>query len=132
MKTKTLEELILENESTSGIEEFFGLLFQSRDVAHLNHLATKSYAEHMALGGYYDGIVGLVDGLVEAYQGMYSIVDIKIPNAEKQDSIGYFESLLKMVIDNKDNLFKDSYLLNMVDTITELITGTLYKLKYLK
>lgn len=31
---------------------FFGKLFHSRDVAHLIHLSTKSYEEHIALNEY--------------------------------------------------------------------------------
>ena len=42
-------------------------LFHSRTQTHIFHLQTQSYAEHMALNTYYDGIVPLVDGLVEAY-----------------------------------------------------------------
>ena len=49
-------------------------LFHSRTQAHIFHLQTQSYAEHMALNVYYDGIVPLIDGIVEAYQGKYGIV----------------------------------------------------------
>ena len=49
-------------------------LFHSRTQAHIFHLQTQSFAEHMALNTYYDGIVPLVDGIVEAYQGKYGIV----------------------------------------------------------
>ena len=49
-------------------------LFHSRTQAHIFHLQTQSFAEHMALNTYYDGIVPLIDGIVEAYQGKYGIV----------------------------------------------------------
>ncbi len=49
-------------------------LFHSRTQAHIFHLQTQSFAEHMALNVYYDGIVPLIDGIVESYQGKYGIV----------------------------------------------------------
>ena len=33
--------------------KFIGTLFQSRDMMHLQHLQTTSFAEHKALGAYY-------------------------------------------------------------------------------
>ena len=41
--------------------KFIGLLFQSRDMMHIAHLQTTSFAEHKALNGYYDGILDLAD-----------------------------------------------------------------------
>ncbi|MEN9389320.1 MAG: hypothetical protein RLY61_404, partial [Candidatus Parcubacteria bacterium] len=35
--------------------KFLGVLFQSRDIMHLTHLDTRSFAEHKALNAYYDG-----------------------------------------------------------------------------
>ena len=53
----------------ADIQQFIGLLFASRDYAHKAHLNTDSFAEHMALNGFYDGIVDLSDGLAEAWMG---------------------------------------------------------------
>ena len=49
-------------------------LFHSRTQTHIFHLQTQSFAEHMALNTYYDAIVPLIDGIVEAYQGIYGII----------------------------------------------------------
>ena len=67
--------LILEQESDKGdFVEMISLLFHSRTQAHTFHLQTESFAEHKALEGYYDGIVGLIDSITESYQGKYGIV----------------------------------------------------------
>ena len=46
-------------------------------MSHKYHLQVKgdmgSYAAHVALGAYYEGIQDLVDTLVEVYQGQYEI-----------------------------------------------------------
>ena len=52
-------------------EEFVSLVLLDRDTAHLAHWKTKSYAEHKALGEFYDGVLDLIDGFVEQYQGYY-------------------------------------------------------------
>jgi hypothetical protein len=39
------------------IEQLMAILFLSRDLAHREHLRTKSYAQHKALQKFYEGIV---------------------------------------------------------------------------
>ena len=56
------------------IEKFISTLFASRSQAHIYHLQTKSYAEHVALQAYYEGIVDMIDSIVEAYQGKHGII----------------------------------------------------------
>ena len=54
-------------------------LFQSRDIMHLAHLKSNSYAAHVALGDYYDSVLGFADDLVETYQGCEGkLADINI------------------------------------------------------
>ncbi len=38
-------------------------LLLARDITHREHLKTRSYAQHMALGDFYTGIVDLADSL---------------------------------------------------------------------
>ena len=128
---KTFQEVIDYSEST-GVTIFFSKLFESRDVAHLNHLGTKSFAEHMALNSYYEEIIPLVDSLIESYQGCYGLIEISIGSSGKQDSVAYFTSLKDYIFENKEKYFKDTFLLNQIDTIIQLISSTIYKLKYLK
>lgn len=41
--------------------EFVARSFAVRTAAHLAHLQSRSYAEHVALGGFYDSLIDLVD-----------------------------------------------------------------------
>ena len=52
-------------------EQFVSQVLLARDVAHLAHWKTKSYAEHKALNEFYDSVLELIDGFVEQYQGYY-------------------------------------------------------------
>jgi hypothetical protein len=133
-KTNTVNE-----QKESGKKDFtemVSLLLHSRTQAHTLHLQTKSYAEHMALNGYYDGIGDLVDGLIESYQGKYSILKgyKQYPIEDYKDTtttINYLKELCDKVCDLK-NCCKDSYIQNQIDTVCELINSTLYKLRFLK
>jgi len=66
-----------ERNETGDVVDMIATLLHSRSQAHIFHWQTKSqssFAEHMALGTYYDEIVELIDGIVESYQGKYEII----------------------------------------------------------
>ena len=111
-------------------------LLHSQTQVHIFHLQTKSYSEHKALQGYYEGIDALVDGVIESYQGKYGIItNYKTYDMEQysngKKTISYFTGLLKVIDENRD-CCEDSYIQNQIDTIQELINSTVYKLKFLK
>lgn len=115
-------------------------LLHSRTQTHIFHLQTTgpgSFAQHMALGGYYDSIVGLIDGLVESYQGRYGkLVGYTIPGDLREYSsvdglITYFSGLDMFVEKIRTQIPQDSYIQNQIDEITALIVSTTYKLKML-
>ncbi len=142
LKNKLLEEvkrrgLVVEQQTkNSDYVEMISLLLHSRNQIHVFHLQTKSYAEHIALNGYYDGVVTLFDGIVESYQGKYGIIkNFKTFKVEQyrnnKKTISYFERLLDIIDQNRDSV-EDSYIQNQIDTVQELINSTIYKLRFLK
>lgn len=120
-----------------NFETLISMLLHSKTQAHVFHLQTKSYAEHMALAGYYGGIDDLVDSLVESYQGKYGIIknyeSFKVDSYKDNSQLqAYFKTLDKEVTKLRADTDKDTYLANQVDTVVELIQSTLYKLAFLK
>ena len=116
------------------VSQFVSTLFASRTQAHIFHLQSTSYAQHIALGAYYDSIVAATDALVELIQGRYGIVrGYTSPATFKEDdsTVSYFEALLKYVDINRNNLPQDSNIQNQVEVIVDLVDSTLYKLKFL-
>ena len=113
-------------------------LLHSQTQVHVFHLGVTgsgSYAAHKALQGYYEGIDGLVDGLIESYQGKYGLLksykSFKIQSFKSiKSTIQYLESLNEMIEENRD-CCDDSFIQNQIDTVQELLFSTLYKLKYL-
>lgn len=110
---------------------FFGQLFQSRDIAHLCHLNTRSFAEHKALNEYYDGLLDLIDSLLESYQGSLSNggrVNIVIPSSEYCNIQMHLTSVKQYISTHRYTVFKESQLQNIVDEILALIDKTNYLL----
>jgi hypothetical protein len=116
--------------------KFISYLFHSRTQTHVFHLQTPSYAEHIALQAYYEGIVPLIDALVESYQGKNGIItDYTNFNLKqytgREQVVAYLETLCNAAYQAYE-VTEDSYLQNQIDTVTELIKSTIYKLSYLK
>lgn len=115
--------------------EMISVLFHARSQAHIFHLQTKSFARHMALGDFYDGIVGLADRFVEAYQGKYGIIKGYRGDTDFEEGDGnvlsFFESLEKYIAGAASKLPKDPDLLNIHADMLDLIHTTQYKLKNL-
>jgi len=120
------------------MNEYIGTLFQSRNQAHIYHLQTTSYAKHTALNKYYDDIIGLVDSIVESYQGKYEILKgYKMVGTLKdlendEEIVAYFEQLARYCELKRKKLPQDGFLNNLYDSVDELINSTIYKLKVLK
>ena len=117
------------------MNQFIGCLFLARDIAHSAHLNTRSYAKHMALGSFYDGIIDLADTLAEAYQGRHGLMGpITRQSAKKPgDILAFLEGSLKEIEACRYECVPrtDSTLQNIIDEIVALYLSTIYKLKFL-
>ena len=119
----------------AGCADFVGMLFLARDVAHSAHLNTRSYAKHIALNEFYDGVIDLADKFAEAYQGKYGLIGpISLMSAKKTNNVvdfleGQVDDLMEMrykVVDKECTAIH-----NIIDEIEGLYMSTLYKLKFL-
>ena len=121
---------------TGGFKEIISVLFHSRNQVHIYHLQTESYAEHKALQDYYDGVLDLIDGLVESYQGKYGILTnyttLKVDDYVSNDEVQSYLNKVNSVIEKNRTSVKEPYIQNQIDSVQELIFSTLYKLKFLK
>jgi hypothetical protein len=113
--------------------DFASTLLNAATTAHFMHLQTKSYAQHMALAGLYEGLPDLVDGVVEQCQGKYGLVE-NYPSQEAAgdaDPVEFVQWLSSYVKEARVSLPQDSEVQNDVDSIASLIDSTLYKLRFL-
>ena len=118
------------------VQELMGVLFASRDFAHKAHLNTESYAEHVALGGFYDDIIDAADAFAEAWQGRNGKRIGNIPSYDSMSSgkpAVILKRYLKEVEDCCEECCKDdSALQNLFDNIVAVYLSTIYKLTFLK
>ena len=121
--------------------KLFSKLFESREMAHIYHLQVSgepgSHAKHTALGEYYEGVLGLIDDVIESFQGQYGIVEeyatIDTKETGSKDTIEYFNELARFIKEERKCInLEDTHLHSIIDDIVVLLYKTLYKLKYTK
>lgn len=113
--------------------EFLSVLNSAKQQAIFWHNQSESYAEHRTLNGFYDRILGLLDGLVESTAGIYGrpkgyeahdFVDW----TSTDDTIKYFQNLYKYVQSERGSLYQETWIQNQIDEIAAQIAQTIYLL----
>lgn len=132
MKLKELlSDEVLEE---SSIGKFIGALFNARNEAHRIHLDTESYAQHMALGNFYDSIIDLADSFAEAVKGKHGkfVISYDI-NFQADSALDFIIQFTEWLVNEGIKLIpEDSYLLNILDEIQALAYSIKYKIETLK
>lgn len=107
---------------------FVMALFAARTSAHAAHLMTSSYAEHVALDGFYKDIVELADRYAEASIGLAG--PLKFSETQPALELRPLTMLknLRSVVAVARNSCKDEARLNILAEIDELTYSTAYKI----
>ena len=102
-----------------------------RTATHILHFISTSYAQHMALGDFYEGLVDLVDRYAEIH--MAEAASVSFPSAVPPRGTpaavltDYLELVREEMADEATNKTKETILTE----IEELTLRTLYKIKRL-
>jgi hypothetical protein len=111
-------------------------LLHSAIITQIMHWQTESYAAHKALGKYYETIPGLLDDVIEAYQGKNNVIlgnfPSKMESYENMQPLEYMEYLNQELTEGRSLFGDDPEILNLVDAIADLIDSTMYKLRRFK
>ena len=112
---------------------FVSYLKDSFDQAVVWHLQTDSYAVHKALNKFYDGILGLTDGLIESVSGIHGRpmkyqIDSPVDYKNPEQVIKYFKSCYNMIEKERKDIYQETWIQNQVDEISALFASTLYLL----
>jgi len=125
-----------EQPEEDSLNELVMDLLHSATVTHIMHWQTESYAQHVALGEFYQAMPDLVDGVVEAYQGKNNVILRKFPinmeSYEDMTPLFYMEYLNQELYESRGLFGDDSEIQNLVDGIADLIDTTIYKLRRFK
>jgi DNA-binding ferritin-like protein len=115
------------------IGEFIITLLHAVTNSHIIHwqCIDRSYAEHQALGKFYDELQDLIDGLMESIMGKYGIpADLPVtyyhPAETGKEEL---EALSQFVQQKRQELPQDSEIQNDIDSIQTLINQTLFLLR---
>lgn len=117
------------------METLIATLFLARELTHREHLRTRSYAQHMALGSFYDGIVDLADSIAETYQGRFGLLG-EIPmlvNTVNGTIADVLQSHVDWIAANRYQAVPQSEtaIQNLIDEAVALYLSTIYKLRFL-
>lgn len=123
----------------SVMPKFILTCFHARTNAHLLHLASKSYAQHIALEEFYTGLTELTDQIAEVWQGDYGQIafgDYPVTGSVKfvDDPSALMDGLSAWIADHRNETCDkdDTYIQNLIDEIVALTRRTQYKLTNLK
>lgn len=114
---------------------FIMALLHARTTSHLQHWRTSSRSDHTALQFFYEGIIPLLDGYVEASQSIYlKVVPEDGYTFPTESPLIYFENLAAYIDECRymKGFPMETWLQNKVDEIRLLIAQTIYQLRELK
>lgn len=118
------------------MNKIISTLFGARDTAHKLHLASRSFAEHLALGELYDALLQSADSIAEQIQGKYGLMDLpEITSAEFKSTNGTdFVRTLASWAEHAKSEFnpEDTHLLNEWDVVISAVYRAKYKIENLK
>lgn len=113
-------------------------VFSSRDLAHLTHWSTDSYATHMATDDFYKEAPLKLDNFIETYQGLFSKVKFKEDEdldeelEEESDIVKRLQGDVKWIEASREDLTKGlTPLENLLDELVDFYASVLYKLRFL-
>ncbi len=133
----------------SPAAELIARCFAARTFAHLAHLTAGSFAQHMALGEFYDAVASAADEFAECYMavnGKFALADFpRVALATGEPSQALID-LRTWIASNREECCepptKDSEtaerddidcteLANLIDNIQAVVDRAIYKLKFL-
>lgn len=111
------------------------LCFQARTDAHVFHLQSRSYSQHMALNMFYDEVIDLIDDYAETFQGKYGLIDSYPSTPIKASSaVELIQGFVDWIAENRKDCYapEDQDLSSQIDLIAALGHRTIYKLRNLR
>lgn len=121
-------------DDAAGVATMVMNLFHARTYAHILHLQSRSFSQHMALNTLYDELPGLVDSFVESYQGLHGVIPsypTEIPpKYPTQEPLSFVAGVSSMLASLRTSVV-ETELQNILDEIATLLNSTSYKLQNL-
>jgi hypothetical protein len=118
------------------MENLLALLLQARNVAHIHHWKTKSFAQHLALGELYDLLSSMADSLAEMYMGAHGdlndIAHDEHTGWDKHDALGFIVQLHQGLEELKRSIPQEEWFVNKYEELQGSVAQIKYKLEQLR
>ena len=118
---------------TLSVEELAAHVFATRNGAHLAHWKTTSYAQHMALGEFYEALPALIDEIMEVHFGQIEGKDIKpvrqVATPKPETIVDYIANEAKWIRQSRDSFSDNETIKALIDDLSACYDKCLYKLK---
>lgn len=116
------------------IEELVERVFATRNAVHLAHWKTNSYAQHQALGSFYDDLIDKIDSIVEMYQGAFDLIEkVQTRQVSANNILNHLNSEVEWIEENMTEL---SGGIKAIENVLQDLSGsyytTIYKLTHLQ
>ena len=117
------------------MENLLALLLQARNVAHVHHWKTKSFAQHLALGELYELLTELADELAELDIGAHGDFG-PVPHDEpagwdKNDPLTFIRQLYSNLEALKPTIPQEPWYINKYEELQGAVARIKYKLEQL-
>lgn len=110
-------------------EKLVDTVLGTANTAHIAHLASRSYAEHMALGEFYDGAREAVDAFIEAAIGD----GMPVPGFDGGPILAQIEKEYENLSGARGDICQGCPTLeNLYDELMAVYVKAIYKLKRFK
>ena len=115
------------------IDELASRVFAARDAAHRAHWRTGSFAQHMALGEFYEGVIDAIDEIVEVHQGVNGTIEqftVEVPPIS--NITAWLQAEADWIADNRDQIAAgNDAVRNLIDGVGAIYRRAIYKLTQL-
>lgn len=121
--------------SESPQEELLCEMLEASAQAKVFHWQTSSFAEHEAMGEFYNDFNSLMDKFIEAYQGCYGRImvgcEMEVKPYTMEAPVAFLTELKDYISgDARMLVLGNSALANILDEINGLVGQTLYRLTF--
>lgn len=116
-------------------EELLCEMLEASAQAKVFHWQTSSFAEHEAMGEFYEGFNDLMDKFIEAYQGCYGRImmgcDLEVKPYTMDAPVAFLSSFKDYISGGaRMCVLGNTALSNILDEINGLVEQTLYRLTF--
>lgn len=118
--------------ATATFEGFVAMAQHALTNTRQQHWRTRSFAQHEALGEFYEKFSEKLDETVECYQGRENLIVVPEMSFHKEaDPVVMIKTMRRFLDENRDVMTSYREIQNQFDELISIMNKALYKLQFL-